>query len=145
MNLLHTSVFLFCGSFIINYFITTSLFLDSIHHFRNNLNRFYLALYKSLWMLVISCGIFLFFNHQFHPIFLFTIASLILTVFFLARYQVGVNEKQYVNSLIQVHSDTLLTSKAAYKKAKNPEVKQLAKSIYERNEKIIEKLIKLSK
>ena len=133
---------MFVGSFIINYFITTNLFLDDIHHFRNSLNRFYLALYKSFWMLIISTGIFLFFNNDPHPFFLFTIAIAILIVFFLTRYQVGVNDKQYVNTLIQVHSDTLLTTRAIIRKTHNPKIKALAEDIYKRNEEILGELIK---
>ena len=144
MDLYHTAIFMFIGSFIINYFITTSLFLDNIHHFRNSLNRFYLALYKSLWMLIISTGIFLFFNNEPHPFFLFAIVIAILIVFFLTRYQVGVNDKQYVNTLIQVHSDTLLTTRAIIRKTRNPKIKALAEDIYKRNEEILAELIKKS-
>ena len=137
MNFIHSSIFLFISSFLLNYYITSSLFLDNLNNFTNNINRFYHALYKSLWMLLISSGIFLFFNHNFHPYIILFLFVTILSIFFLSRYQIGLTPKQYLKNIIQIHANTIIPSKAILKKSSNSQIQQLAKKILIKDNQII--------
>ena len=143
MNFINSSIFLFISSFILNYYITSSLFLNNLSNFTNNINRFYHALYKSLWMLLISSGIFLFFNHNFHPYITLLFFISILTTFFLARNQIGITDKQYLKNIIQIHANTVIPNEAILQKTKNPLIKQLAEKILIKDNEIISESKKL--
>lgn len=136
---------LFISSFLLNYFVTTSLFLHKLNLFSNNLNRVYLALYKASWVLIISSLLFHLFRGTFDNLFLIFIFILVIIVFFLARYQVGINDKQYLGSLIQTYSDTILPSKKIAKTTKNPHIKKIAESIINKNTTLIYEAKKLLK
>lgn len=134
---LYFFISLFFASFILNYFITTSLFLHKLDNFSNNLNRVYLALYKSTWVLVVSCLLFLLFRHDFNYIFLISVFSCVVLIFFLTRYQVGINDKQYLRSLIQFYADTILPSKKIIVKSNNPKIQKLADEVMTKNKQFI--------
>ena len=145
MNFLKSSIFLFISSFILNYFITSSLFLNNIHNFTNNINRFYHALYKSLWMLLISSGIFLLFNQTLYPYATLFLFISIISTFFLVRYQIGLTSKQYLKNIIQIHANTIIPTEAIIKKLSNPQIKNLAQKILFKDKQIIYESKKLLK
>lgn len=88
-------------------------------------------------MLLISSGIFLFFNNHFHPYIVFFIFISILTTFFLARNQIGITDKQYLKNIIQVHAYSIMPNEAIIQKTNNPLIKKLAKNILIKDYKII--------
>lgn len=134
---LYFFISLFFATFILNYFITSSLFLHNLSDFSNNLNRVYLALYKSCWALVISCLLFLIFKNYFSHTFLIILFICVTLIFFLTRYQVGINDKQYLRSIIQFYSDTILPSNKINLITNNPKIQKLAYEVMTKNKQFI--------
>ena len=75
--------------------------------------------------------IFMYFGYHFELhyklLILFIILSILLVL--IIRYQVAVNDNNWLKRMISHHSTALTTSKPILKKTKNKEVEKLAKSI----------------
>lgn len=67
----------------------------------------------------------------------------IIIVFFLARNQIGLTDKQYLKNIIQIHANTQIPNKAILKKSKNNLIKELAKKILIKDNEIISESKKL--
>ncbi len=90
----------------------------------NSLGKVYLSTLMGLFMVIIHISM-----RPFKYIELAPYMGLFLIVAFLYKFQIGIDEKQYVNEMIEHHSMALLTSRNILKKTDNKEVRELAQSI----------------
>ena len=61
----------------------------------------------------------------------------------LYRTQFGINDKQYLNEMVEHHSMALLTSEQIIEKTKDPQVKHLANKILDTQKREIQQMNKI--
>lgn len=129
MKITHTIIVMFVGSFIIQYFLMPPIMLSEQKYFTNNLGKAYLATIMGLSMVSLEIMMH---DHQYHVLSLNLYAILfgLLAMFiYLYRVQAAINDKQYLDGMIEHHSMALLTSNEILKKTDNYDVAKLAKNI----------------
>lgn len=132
MKITHTIIVMFIGSFIIQYFLMPPIMINNIAYFTNNIGKAYLATIMGIFMVILEIMMR---DHQYHVFSLnwYLILFSLLTMFiYLYRIQVGINDKQYLEGMIEHHSMALLTSESILKKTDNYNVAKLAKNIIEK-------------
>ncbi len=129
MNLTYSLCFMFIASFIIQYFFMSLIMVDDFIHITHNIGKAYLAGIMAVSMMIIEV---LMHDHQYHSlsyklyiIFAVLLAGLICVY----RFQVGIDDNQYVKGMIEHHSMALFTSKEMVAKTNNYNVAKLAKNI----------------
>jgi hypothetical protein len=129
MKLTHTIIVMFIGSFIIQYFLMPPIMVNSIEDITNNIGKAYSATIMVLSMVIFEIMMH---DHQYDVISynLYAILfSLIALFIYLYRKQIAVNDKQYLEGMIEHHSMALLTSEEILKKTNDYNVAKLAKNI----------------
>ena len=122
---------MFIGSLIIGIYFNAMNFLaykyNDIYFYSNTL--IYSALLMASNMCVLE--IFMYFGYHFELhyklLIFFIIFSIILVL--MLRFQVGVNDNNWLKRMISHHSTALTTSKQILDKTKNKKIEKLAKSI----------------
>nr|QBK87963.1 MAG: protein of unknown function DUF305 [Marseillevirus LCMAC202] len=119
-----TQIMLF-GSIILGFFITSSLLVNSVCDIKISLTKFYQALWMALWMVLLELAMY-----PSAPALVYVATFIVIVaVFYLARNQVLVNDKEYLKAMIQHHSSAILTSDQILKKTENEKVRKLAQWI----------------
>ena len=129
MKISHTIVVMFVGSFIIQYFFMPHIMVDSIYNITNNLGKAYMAVCMAISMVLLEVMMH---DHQYSVLSLnlYAIFGASLALFvYLYRKQVAINDKQYLEGMVEHHSMALLTSEEILKKTDNYDVAKLAKNI----------------
>jgi len=136
---------MFVGSFIIGYWITSAALVDTPDHIRNSYTKVYLALYMALWMVALEIVSYSYMTGKYETLWwLIPTFGCICFVYCLLRKQEFINELEYMKAMIQHHSSAVLTSKQILKKNPSSEVKQLAESIIQSQEKEIDVMNQIS-
>jgi hypothetical protein len=120
---------MFIGSFIVQYFLMPPIMVSNINYITNNVGKAYLATIMALSMVIIEVMMH---DHQYHVLSTnwYAILFALLALFtYLYRKQIAVNDKQYLEGMIEHHSMALLTSEEILKKTDNYNVAKLAKNI----------------
>jgi Ca2+/Na+ antiporter len=134
---------MFIGSFFIHYFLMSSITVNKRIYITNNLGKVYMS--------VIMAGLMLFLevmmhDHQYSVFSLnlyLLLASLVALFVYLYRYQIAIDDKQYLKGMIEHHSMALLTSEEILKKTNNYNVAKLAKNIIQEQQDEIDSMKKL--
>lgn len=120
---------MFVGSFIIQYFLMSHLMVHKTMYVRNNVGKAYLATIMALSMVLIEVMMH---DHQYHT-FSWTwyaiLIGLLAITSYLYRKQIAVDDKQYLEGMIEHHSMALFMSDEILKKTNNYHVAKLAKDI----------------
>ena len=120
-------------SFFIQYIIMSWVMTNDIQNIQHSLSKIYVSSIMAIIM-----GILEVFMHSVMtvsmskiPFWYYYIPLFSSLVLFLWLYknQVGVDDANYLNEMIEHHSMALLTSKEILKKTTNPQVKELAETI----------------
>jgi hypothetical protein len=120
---------MFVGSFIVQYFVMSSIMVNNLQYNTNNLGKAYLSVFMGLFMVFIEAALH---DHQYHVFSLKTyiVLAIGLALFvYLYRNQVAIYDKEYLKGMIEHHSMALLTSEEILKKTDNYDVAKLAKNI----------------
>jgi hypothetical protein len=129
MKITHTMVVMFIGSLLIQYFLMPPIMVNSRIYITNNIGKAYMAVIMALFMVLLEVMMH---DHQYHVLSLnlyaITFAGLALFIY-LYRKQVAINDKQYLEGMIEHHSMALLTSEEILKKTDNYNIAKLAKNI----------------
>lgn len=102
---------MFFGSLLIHMYLMPLVMTNSITHIQLfSLNKFYNATFMAFSMVLLETFM--------HPSFVVSFISLIgmLIMYFMVRYQVFIDEKQYLKDMIEHHSMAILTSKRLLEK-----------------------------
>ena len=129
MNLTHTLIVIFVGSFIIQYFLMPPIMVNSIEDITNNIGKAYSVTIMSLSMIIFEIMIH---DHKYGvmSLNLYAILFSLLSLFiYLYRNQVAIDDKQYLEGMIEHHSMALLTSEEILKKTNDYNIAKIAKNI----------------
>lgn len=129
MKITHSMLFMFIGSFIVQYFIMPPIMVNKMSYITNNIGKAYLATIMGLFMVLIEVMMH---DHQYNVLSInfYTILLALLALFtYLYRKQIAVNDKQYLEGMIEHHSMAVLQSEEILKKIDNYDVAKLAKNI----------------
>jgi Ca2+/Na+ antiporter len=134
MKITHTMVVMFVGSFIIQYYLMPPIMISNRIYITNNIGKAYLATLMALFMILLEVMMH---DHQYHVFssnFYLILFALLGLFVYLYRNQVAINDKQYLEGMIEHHSMALLTSEEILKKTDNYDIAKLAKNIIQQQE-----------
>lgn len=117
------------SSFIIQYFIMPPFMVNNITDITFTLGNAYLSLFMGLLMGVVEV---IMYDMRYNMMSVKYYVSLFVAsavCVYLYRYQIGINDKQYLEEMIEHHSMALLTSEKIVKKTENYDVAALSKII----------------
>ena len=129
MKITHSMLFMFIGSFIVQYFIMPPIMVNKISYITNNIGKAYLATIMGLFMVLIEV---IMHDHQYSILSInwYTILLALLALFtYLYRKQIAINDKQYLEGMIEHHSMAVFQSEEILKKTDNYHLAKLAKNI----------------
>ena len=132
MKLTHTMIVMFIGSFIIQYYLMPPIMVNKYTYVTNNIGKAYLATIMGISMVILEIMMR---DHQYHVLSInwYAILFALLAMFiYLYRVQAAINDKQYLEGMIEHHSMALFTSEAILKKTDNYNIAKLAKNIIEK-------------
>lgn len=121
MKLYHELIFTFASNFLIQYFIFSSIVLNSISDFTNNISKIYISTIVGLVMVSFELTLSLLFkkNNNMRHYFLFLfLLCLLFTVIYLYRIQYAVDLQDFIKQRTESNSASLLLSEAYKKKEK---------------------------
>ena len=129
MKINHTMLIMFVGSFIIQYFLMPPVMVSETTYITNNIGKVYMAVIMGLFMVVLEIMMH---DHQYN-VFSWNLYAGFITMLalfvYLYRKQVAVDDKQYLEGMIEHHSMGIFTSEEILKKTDNYDVAKIAKNI----------------
>ena len=134
MKLTSTILVMFVGSFLIQYFLMPPIMVNNRLYITNNIGKAYLATIMGLFMILLEVMMH---DHQykvFSSNFYIILIALLALFVYLYRAQVAINDKQYLEGMIEHHSMGIFTSEQILKKTDNYDVAKLAKNIIQQQE-----------
>lgn len=135
MKLLSSVLWMFIGSIIIGYCITSVVLVNSEKDIQNSLTKFYMAVHMALWMVIVEILMFSVMMKDYKmSLWIVPVAGLIVLFIYLLRDQIGVEDNNYLRAMIQHHSSAILTSKKILEKTTDENVKDLANQIIKSQE-----------
>ena len=120
---------MFIASFIIQYFLMTPIMVNKYIYITNNIGKAYMSIIMALFMIFIEI---IMHDHSYQVFSLYWYVSLFIFIaifIYLYRNQVAINDKQYLEGMIEHHSMALLTSEEILKKTDDYDIAKLAKNI----------------
>jgi Ca2+/Na+ antiporter len=120
---------MFIASFIIQYFLMTPIMVNKYIYVTNNIGKAYMSIIMALFMIFIEI---IMHDHSYQVFSLYWYVSLLIFIaifIYLYRNQVAINDKQYLEGMIEHHSMALLTSEEILKKTDDYDIAKLAKNI----------------
>jgi hypothetical protein len=120
---------MFIASFIIQYFAMPPIMISNYKYFTNSVGKMYLSVIMGLFMVLVEVGMH---DHQYSVVSTYTylwVIILLATTIYLYRKQIAVNDKQYLEGMIEHHSMALQTSVEILEKTDDYNIAKLAKNI----------------
>ena len=138
MRIKETIIIMFVGSFLIHFFLMSAIMTDKFANIRSSYGKAYLSITMAVAMIAIEVMMH---DHQymvFSSRSYLAILIVLVTFIYLYRKQVAINDKQYLEEMIEHHSMALLTSEKILEKTDNYNVTKIAKNIIQRqNDEIV--------
>lgn len=132
MKISHTLTIMFVFSFLIQYFVMPPIMVDSFDNITNNIGKVYMSVIMGLFMVLVEIGMHDMQYGSMSSTKYALIIGLVALFVYLYRNQVGINDKQYLDGMIEHHSMAILTSEEILKKTDNYNVAKLAKNIIQK-------------
>ena len=129
MRITNNMMMMFIGSFLIQYYLMNTIMVNSKNDITNSLGKFYMSIIMAFFMIILETMMH---DHQYDVFSTNTYICLIffvLVFIYLYRNQVAVNDKQYLEGMIEHHSMALFTSQEILKKTNDYNIAKLAKNI----------------
>jgi len=125
--------FMMICSFVIQYIIMSWITTNDIENIQHSLSKFYISAIMAFIMGILEVFMHSFMNMSMSkiPVMYYYIPLFFSLILFLWLYkkQVGIDDTNYLNEMVEHHSMALLTSEEILKKTTNPQVKELAEKI----------------
>ena len=134
MKITHTLMIMFVASFLIQYFLMPAVMVEKRADITNSIGKAYMAVIMAISMLFLEVMMH---DHQYSVLSTRTYVGIFgfLALFvFLYRRQIGIDDKQYLEGMIEHHSMALLTSNRILEKTSNYNVAKLAKNILQKQQ-----------
>ncbi len=129
MSLNYSCSMMFVGSFLIQYFIMSTIMVFQFKHIQFSLGKFYMSLIMGLMMVFLEILMHdIYYKNISYKYYLFT-SILLLIIIYLYKNQINITDKEYLKEMIEHHSMALLTSNEIKKKTNNEQIKNLANNI----------------
>jgi len=125
-----SNLVIFISMFLVQYVFMSFIMTDKIENITNSAGKVYVSTIMGLIMVIMM-------NHTFDLQQFSIFGGLLIAVLFLYKMQFGINDKNYLNEMIEHHSMALLTSEAILKKTNNSYVADIAQRIRNTQEKEI--------
>ena len=129
---------MFITGFLLQYFLMSTIVTDKFENIRNSYGKAYLSVTMAAAMIAIEVMMH---DHQygvFSSRSYLAISIVLVTFIYLYRKQVAINDKQYLEEMIEHHSMALLTSEKILEKTDSYNVTKIAKNIIQRqNDEIV--------
>jgi len=138
MDLWFSLWFMMICSFIIQMIIMSLIMTNSINNITFSIGKFYISVIMALLMGFLE--VFMFDIHMKMVSSIYYLALLLFLVIFIYLYrnQLYIDDKEYLNEMIEHHSMAILTSEEILQKQPEQRVKRLAENIISTQEKEIE-------
>ena len=138
MDLLGSVWIMMIGSFIIQYFIMSAIMTNAPTNIRATTGKFYISTIMALLMGILEVGMHDFYMGSFSTIFYLALSFVLIIFVHLYRNQVYIQDKDYLNEMIEHHSMAILTSEEILQKTNSERVKRLAENIIATQQKEID-------
>lgn len=138
MYLQQSLFFMLFGSFVIQFFIMSLLMTNKVLNIRTSIGKFYISCIMALLMGLLEVAMYDFYMNSFSILYYLSLIFTLIIFVYLYRNQVYINDKDYLNEMIEHHSMALLTSEAILEKTGSERVKRLAENIISTQQKEIE-------
>ena len=129
MKFVHSLLIMMLGSFVLQYYIMSYLMSNNSKNIESSRGKIYVSTLMALFMGLLEV---IMYDHQYHVVsykYYIPFLSLIALFWYLYRNQVGVDERNYLNEMIEHHSMAILTSEKILEKSSNYKVRRLATQI----------------
>ena len=125
------------GSFIIQIIVMSNIMTNSYKNITFSLGKFYMSVIMALLMGILE--VLMYDNHMntLSVYYYLSLGFLLVTFIYLYRNQIYIDDKDYLNEMIEHHSMALLTSEEILQKTNSERVKKLAENIISTQEKEI--------
>ena len=134
---------MFIISLIISMIIMPIIMNNSLSNFTFSLGKFYSSVIMSLLMIIADIGIMDYMNNTKSINEYIIYVGILILYIYLYRYQVFIDDKNYLKEMKEHHSMALLTSYTKMKNSLNSKVKLFANLIYKNQMKEIKYINKL--
>lgn len=129
MDLYYSLWSMLIGSFIIQFFFMSFIMTNSSENITFSVGKFYMSCIMALLMGLLEVGMHDYYMQHFSlPYYLSLIFCLVVFVY-LYRNQMYINDKEYLDEMIEHHSMALLTSGEILQKTQSDRVRKLAENI----------------
>ena len=145
MELTYSVWFMMISSFIIQLIFMSSIMTDSYKNITFSIGKFYMAVIMAVLMGLTEVLMFDTHMKTVSGIYYLSLFFVLVMFVYLYRNQVYIEDKDYLNEMIEHHSMALLTSEEILQKTHSERVKKLAENIIVTQEKEIEYMRKLIK
>ena len=138
MKLIYSLWFMMIGSFIIQIIVMSGIMTNSYKNITFSLGKFYMSVIMALLMGILE--VLMYDNHMnsLSVYYYLSLFFVLVTFIYLYRNQIYINDKDYLNEMIEHHSMALLTSEEILQKTNSEKVKKIAENIVTTQEKEIE-------
>jgi hypothetical protein len=128
-NLLQAVTIMGLASFFIHYFFMSAFMTAEPAAIRPSIGKFYAASVMALLMILIEIGMYHSSHPYMNPWVYIAPAALVVALVVAYRTQIGVNERQYLEEMIEHHSMAILTSQRILEKHPSTAVARIAGNI----------------
>lgn len=145
MELKYSLYTMMIGSFIIQFIVMSCIMTNSYKNITFSVGKFYMSVIMALLMGLLE--VFMFDIHmRIISLYYYLILFFILSIFiYLYRNQIYIEDKDYLQEMIEHHSMAVLTSEEILQKTQSERIKKLAETILTTQEKEIEYMRQLIK
>ena len=145
MELTYSLWFMMISSFIIQLIFMSIFMTDSYKNITFSIGKFYMAVIMAILMGLTEVLMFDTHMKTVSGIYYLSLFFVLVVFVYLYRNQVYIEDKDYLNEMIEHHSMALLTSEEILQKTHSERVKKLAENIIVTQEKEIEYMRQLIK
>jgi len=138
MELTYSLWFMMLCSFIIQLLIMSTIMSNSITNITFSMGKFYISVIMAVLMGIVEVLMFDMHMNEISYMHYFSLLFVLVIFVYLYRNQVYIDDKEYLNEMIEHHSMALLTSEEILQKTHSVRVKKLAENIISTQEKEIE-------
>ena len=145
MELKYSLYTMIIGSFIIQFIVMSCIMTNSYKNITFSVGKFYMSVIMALLMGLLE--VFMFDIHmRIISLYYYLILFFMLSIFiYLYRNQIYIEDKDYLQEMIEHHSMAVLTSEEILQKTQSERIKKLAETILTTQEKEIEYMRQLIK
>ena len=138
MELTYSLWFMMIGSFIIQLTVVSGIMTNSYKNITFSTGKFYMSVIMAVLMGLIEVLMFDVHMRTISGIYYLSLFFVLVMFVYLYRNQFYIDDKEYLNEMIEHHSMALLTSEEILQKTHSERVKKLATNIISTQEKEID-------